>query len=172
MHVNKDIERSILERQKQEALSYTERLDFEVHKVYEDVDNGSIEKRPGLSNLLDGSKQDLFSLVVFPSLTRIDRDMEAVSKVLKELKRHNVGWHFVDQDALNFEPWNHDRRRDLTIILSAIGKGFKKQASESIRASIKKCRADGVRLGRHPSMCICPKHRKAQSLNLKGGEDS
>ena len=154
--VSRPDEEDILDNEIQNAESYVARMGWDLYATYKEIAPGTPEKQSELSRLRKDAHRGLFDVVVFTTLSRMTRGgIEAALYILKDLERAGVGWHFVEQDILNYDAGTPPLARDIILgVLAAVDEDYRRRISDATKAAytrrraLAEARGDKLRWGR------------------------
>lgn len=122
---------------------------FEVVKEYQDCGvSGRRARRPGLDALMSDARQHKFSVVLVAAFDRVARSTRHFLHLVDELD--SLGIAFVSRrEGISTDDRNPVGRFFLTVI-SSIAEIEAALVRDRVLASLRRCRLDGVRIGRPP----------------------
>ncbi len=173
VRVSDKAELPILKNQQQAAVEYARDKGFvvEMSNIFSEVAKADKDRSvfDDLLHLASLRKGRPFDVVIFTSLSRMTRGgVEAAFHLLRKLEQFGVGWHFVEQPALNFDADTPPLARDIVLsVIAALDKDYRRRISAATSAAYRKRKALAesnpnykMRWGRHPKDCDCTLHKE------------
>lgn len=144
--VSRPDEKDILENQLLSLRDYINSRGFSPGGEYVDIASGGSSDRRDFNRLMEEASHPQkrpFDLVVFTSLSRMTRGgIAAALDTLRVLKRHEVGWAFIDQPVLNNDSATPKLARDIILaVLAAVDEDYRARISKATRAAFARRRA-------------------------------
>jgi len=120
---------------------------------------------PGLEALLRDAEAHKFDVVVFRALSRMTRGgTKFALAILERLGKAGCGWHFVENQVLNFDSTVPEWVKNIILaVFAELDKEYRGFISRRTRVAMTDRKARGVRLGRHEKACTCASHDKSGS---------
>ncbi len=154
--VSRPDEADILANEVQNAEEYVAAKGWELYATYKEVASGMPEKQSELSRLRKDAHRGCFEVVVFTTLSRMTRGgIEAALYILKDLERAGVGWHFIEQDVLNYDAGTPKMVHDVILaVLAAVDEDYRARISNATKAAyarhkaLAEARGEKLRWGR------------------------
>ena len=85
------------EIQEKELLSFAEKNNYRVHKVYTDKTSGKKQSRPALNDLLFDMRAGHFTAILCTKLDRLGRSLQHLINIAQECHKKDVGLIFAHQ---------------------------------------------------------------------------
>ena len=141
-----------------ELREYASRNNFTITREYSDIMSGTKAARPGLDQLVQDAKKQLFSLVLVVKLDRLGRSVINVIKLVDELDKAGVSILCTTQGI--------DTRKDspcgrmILQVMAAFAEFERAIISERTIAGLAVVKSRGVQLGK-PSPKLVAEHLRA-----------
>jgi DNA invertase Pin-like site-specific DNA recombinase len=153
LRVSRPDEAQIMENQRVAALEHAAKMGFSPERihVYDETASGGDEERAGLGLMLRSLRPG--DLVIFTSLSRMTRGgVGAALDILRQIERSGAGWHFVEQEMLNWDSKSPKIVKDILLgVFAAIDEDYRRRISEKTRSALARKKAAGWRgKGRRP----------------------
>lgn len=98
IYIRISTEHQSLDQQRSVCLSYCERRNIEVYKIYEDVYTGTKDKRPGFNQLIEDMRSFRFDCVIVTKLDRMGRSLQHLLGLMDEFNKKNVKFIATSQN--------------------------------------------------------------------------
>ena len=139
-------QKSSIAHQKNFFENYIREKNWQLYKVYEDIESGmSVKKRTGLTQLIKDSEQGAFDILLTKSISRFARNTLEGLKYIRELKKKGIRFITIE-DA--FDSSEYDEFM-FTLLLSMAQKESEK-TSQRIKFGKKQRAKRGLYNGSHP----------------------
>lgn len=143
--------------EEQDAMGQVEQLralckarDWEVHKIYRDVQSGMDPARLAFNQLMHDARVGKFQVIVFWAWDRITRGgISPTFSIMERWRSWNVGWESLREPFLSSAA-DPNTAKLLLAIIAWLGEQERLRISERTKAGLNRRRALGVRLGRPP----------------------
>lgn len=97
-----------LELQEEESRKYCEKKGYKLVKIYQDIQSGVNQDRPGLQTMLSELASQNIKVLVCYSQDRLSRDMDDTQSIREKLREHGVrlecaNWSDIAPEIAKFE---------------------------------------------------------------------
>ena len=137
---------------------------YEIVQEYTDRISGAKAKRPGLDQMMTDDRRGRFDVVLVWASDRIARSVKHFLDVLDELNRIGVEYVSFRENIDTGGPLG----RAIVIIVGAVAELERNLIIERVRASMRRARLEGQRIGRAPlvldSTAILQDRERGQSI--------
>lgn len=146
------------ENQLQPLRKFAEAMGWKVSEEFVDRASGGNSNRPEFQRMLGRVRQRHFDIILIWALDRFSREgMMNTLSYIRQLKEYKTGLKSLQESWLDT---TQEGVAELLLgIMAWVASEEKRKISERTKAGLAKKKADGIRLGRHPLDCQCPKHK-------------
>lgn len=148
---------------------FAQAMSWEVVEEFVERMSGGGSDRPHFQRMMGRVRQRHADVILIWRLDRFSREgiVNTLSYV-KQLRQYKTGLKSLNESWLDT---TQEGIADLVLgVMAWAAAEERRKISDNTKAGLARRRALGVRLGRHPKACECPKHRKKGPPSDAAGE--
>lgn len=147
------------ENQLQPLRKFAEAMSWTISEEFVDRASGGSANRPEFQRMLARVRQRHADLILIWALDRFSREgMVSTLSYIRQLKEYKTGLKSMQESWL--DTTQEGVAELLLAIFSWVASEEKRKISERTKAGLQRKKEAGIKLGRHPLDCQCPKHKK------------